>query len=379
MNWKKELERNLLDNIIPFWDRLIDHEYGGVYGECSNHGVIKKDALKGAVYLSRLLWSYAKLYKRYQDEKFYNHATWIFDFIEKNMYDKENGGIVWAVEFDGKVHDNQKHLYAQCFYLYAISEYYSVSNNPICLQRIEEVVNIIEKNLIDFPNNYHEAYTYDFKPIENKIMYGYDMLPEITTNTLLHLAEGISSCYVYTKNKKYQAIVLKLLDIIFEYGYDKENSNLYQFLNYKLENQTDVISYGHNIEVSWLFKKIIDDTNLDCPKYLVLLKELAIKTINEGFNGNYLHNEKLNGILDTSAIWWVQAECLIGLKYYFEEEKMISLFKYIQNNLITEEEWFWGRTPSEEVMTNHNQAEMWKANYHNIRAILEITGDDYGK
>ena len=29
--------------------------------------------------------------------------------------------------------------------------------------------NGIEKNLIDFPNNYHEAYTYDFKPIENKI------------------------------------------------------------------------------------------------------------------------------------------------------------------------------------------------------------------
>lgn len=379
MDWKKNLEDNLLTCIIPFWDMMVDSEFGAFYGECSNAGVINKTSLKGSIYLSRLLWSYSQLYKRYKEPRFKEYATSIFEFIDKYLYDHQNKGIMFSCHHDGVICDNQKHLYAQSFFVYGASEYYSITNDVRVLKMIEDIYQIVETNLIDFPNNYHEAYSFDFKPIENKVMIGHNMIPEITTNTILHLAEGFSSCFVNLADERYQKITGVLVDILFKYGYDEENANLYQFLDYNLVNQLDVVSYGHNIEVSWLFKKIILDTKLNRPEYLRMCRELAVKTIKEGFNGFYLNNEKVNGVVDESAIWWVQAECLIGFDYYFNSEFAVILEEYLKNNIYTELEWIWGRDQFGKVISEHNQAEMWKANYHNIRAVLEITGEKNGE
>ena len=59
----------------------------------------------------------------------------------------------------------------------------------------EREIDIIKNNMLDFPNNYHEQYSRDFKVLENSIMEGYNMVPDITTNTLLHLAESLAMYY----------------------------------------------------------------------------------------------------------------------------------------------------------------------------------------
>ena len=377
-NVNKILLDNLNNNLIPFWNSLKDRNFGGFYGDSEN-----QLAPKGSIYLSRLLWSYAKLYQFKKEAIYLENASYIFNFLNVYVFDKENGGIYWSVNYDGTPHIADKHLYAHAFCLYGLSEYYHITEDVRVLKRIEQLIDIIDRNLIDFPNNYFEQYTVDWQKKENSLLEGHGLIPEITTNTLLHLAEATGTAYSVLKLTRYKQITENLIDIIFKVGYDFENHNLYQFLDYQFNDVFKMISYGHNIEVSWLFTKIIKDCGIDRPNILNELKLLGIKSM-EGFNGKYLNNELIGDNLDRSLIWWVQAEALIGLKYlvnagetaYLKDIETICMT--IKDRLMTSDEWHWGFDNNDKLMENHHKAEMWKSSYHNVRAILEVVGEDRG-
>ena len=67
VNVKYILEKDLKDNIIPFWNSLVDEEYGGFYGACDLEFNVIKEAPKGLVFTSRLLYSYSSLYLKYKN------------------------------------------------------------------------------------------------------------------------------------------------------------------------------------------------------------------------------------------------------------------------------------------------------------------------
>ena len=47
-------------NIIPFWMGLCDREHGGYYGYLSQDLVLDKQAEKGCILNSRILWFFAE-------------------------------------------------------------------------------------------------------------------------------------------------------------------------------------------------------------------------------------------------------------------------------------------------------------------------------
>ena len=65
---KRILEDNLLNDVCPFWASMVDKEYGGFYGACDLEKGINKEAPKGIVYISRILYSYSCLYSKYRNE-----------------------------------------------------------------------------------------------------------------------------------------------------------------------------------------------------------------------------------------------------------------------------------------------------------------------
>ena len=176
------------------------------------------------------------------------------------------------------------------------------------------------------------------------------MVPEITTNTLLHLAEGLGLYYEVTKDDVVIKFVESVFQIIFETGYDQKNKNLYQFLNYKLESVIDVYSYGHNLEVSWLFHEIMEQCEIKNEKWFNCCIDLFDKSFDLAYQNGYIINETVNGKTDYSAIWWIQAESLAALvninqikpnqKY---EDAIKSITKFILNNFTSPRlDWHWG-------------------------------------
>ena len=383
---KQILENDLKNNIIPFWNDMVDEKHGGFYGATDIHHNILKEAPKGLVYISRILYGYSSLYLKYKEELYLKLAKVAYDFLTQKMHDDTYGCFYWSVNYDGSILNDNKHLYGQSFALYGLSQYYYASNDKSALKYQKEMFDIIKDNMKDFPNNYHEQYSRDFKVLDNKIMEGYNMIPDITTNTLLHLAESLAMYYYSYMNYEVKEVVNNILNILFSKGYDEKNKNLYQFLDRKLESVVDAYSYGHNLEVSWLFIEIMKQCDISNRKYFINCVEMFEKNFELSYKNGYVINQDFDGVIDKSAIWWVQAEALAAIdninriypkEIYYEAMRMIT--KFIESHFMNDgKEWYWGINEDLSLQNEHSISEMWKANYHNIRAVLKILEESDG-
>lgn len=53
---KDEIRGHLLGTVIPFWKVLRDEEHGGYYGWMGYDLKVDKEAVKGCILNSRILW-----------------------------------------------------------------------------------------------------------------------------------------------------------------------------------------------------------------------------------------------------------------------------------------------------------------------------------
>ena len=101
-SYAQKAETELVENILPFWMRhAVDRERGGFYGEISNDLVIDKDATRGALLCSRILWTYSAACLRYDDPAYQEMAGWAYEDLLSHYWDDEFGGLYWSADADG--------------------------------------------------------------------------------------------------------------------------------------------------------------------------------------------------------------------------------------------------------------------------------------
>lgn len=374
-----DVKTELFDNLHNYWKGFIDKEYGGFYGTCNQDGDIVKKSDKGVIYTSRNLWSYSYLYNYTKNKEYLDIATDIYNFLVNKCIDKENGGAYWSVGYDGTPLVTDKHLYCQTFVVYALSEYFIASKNKVALEEAEKISVYMINSIKDFPKNYNEQFTIDWKVKPNEFMIWEDFIPNITTNTILHMVEGLGTLYKASKKEEYKVATKAMMDVLFEYGYDKENSNIYLFLNDKLENVRNVESHGHNIEVGWLFDQVMDFCNIHTKEYDQYCLDLVEATYQKGMDNGAIINETIEGKDDKTRVWWVQAEGLTGYLFAYEktkDEKYLKAFKdvfnYTKEKFMSNGEWPWEYDGNENLLSNHSKVGPWKATYHNFRGLIEV-------
>ena len=64
-----EVRTHLLNDIIPFWEGLKDEKYGGYYGYLDFNLNLDKEAVKGCILNSRILWFFSNAYIEIKDKK----------------------------------------------------------------------------------------------------------------------------------------------------------------------------------------------------------------------------------------------------------------------------------------------------------------------
>lgn len=63
-NLRKEMEEELVGNILPFWlNKMTDKVNGGFYGRISGTGILMPETEKGAVLNARILWTFSAAYR----------------------------------------------------------------------------------------------------------------------------------------------------------------------------------------------------------------------------------------------------------------------------------------------------------------------------
>lgn len=143
------------------------------------------------------------------------------------------------------------------------------------------------------------------------------------------------------------------------------------------------VSYGHDIETSWLALECA--MALNDPAVVDCVRPWAIKMAhagNEGLlpDGSMRYEKLLDGIYDDSRQWWVQAETVVGnlwlWKYHGEPEglnRALVCWEYIKTHLVRPDgEWHWAILPDGTPDLSQPRAGFWKCPYHNTRMCLEV-------
>ncbi len=380
----KEVRKHLEEKIIPFWKKLRDDEFGGYYGYMDYDLNVDKEAVKGCILNSRITWFFSAAYKQLQDESLLEEAKHGYAFMKNHCFDKENGGVFWSVKYDGTPEDTTKHTYNQAFSIYALSDYYEASGDPEALELALQQFHLIEEKCTD-EIGYKEAFDRSFHEVDNDKLSENGVMAEKTMNTLLHVFEAYTELYRVSKNEE----VKKRLEWIFEEFANKVyNPALHRqevFFDKNMNTILDLYSYGHDIETSWLLDYGVEVLGEQKYKDLItpITDDMLANLYQVAFDGHSLNNECDRGVVNTTSIWWVQAETVLGfvngaLKHPEIKEYMMaarSEWDYIQEHMIDPREgseWFWDVDKNGEATDKKPIVEPWKCPYHNGRMCLEI-------
>jgi len=385
--FRKAVYKELYDNIIPFWTRYaMDFEYGGYYGRIKNNLAIEKKARKSLILTARIIWSFSTLYHLDQKEKYLKMAEHGYRFLMDKFFDQKYGGTFWLVDYEGVVLDAKKKIYGQAFTIYALVEYYTATGTREALDNAVMIFNLIEKNNHDKQNfGYFEASNRDWSTTEEMRLSEVDMNEVKSMNTHLHLMEAYSALYRVWKDEKLKIRLEELVSIFLDYIIDMKTYHLKLFFDELWKVKSNTISFGHDIETSWLLCEAAD--LLDSAKLKTKIEELGIKmvdvTLGEGFSKkNAIYTERNEkGILLKNIQWWQQAEAVVGLLNAFKisgDEKYLihaqKAWDFIETYFADRKngEWFYEITEDNLPEPSYNKVSEWKGPYHNIRACLEI-------
>lgn len=377
-----EIKEHLVNDLIPFWQGLKDEENGGFYGYLSYDLKLDKRAVKGCILNSRILWFFSNAYMLLGDSSLLESATHAYQFLKDYCVDNEFGGVFWSLTYDGIPEDTTKHTYNQAFSIYALASYYDASKNPEALEIAWELYDLVELKCKD-EYGYLEAFTRNFEPEENDKLSENGVIAEKTMNTLLHVFEAYTELYRVTKEEKVAKQIRFMMDIIKDKVFNKEIGRQEVFFDKTWNSLIDLYSYGHDIETAWLVDRgleVLGDeayTNMLSP----ITKIITENIYNRAYIDHSLVNESENGVVDTTRVWWVQAEAVVGFLNGYQKQgnkKFLDasedIWNYIKKYFIDKRngsEWFWSvkedHTPNEKPIV-----EPWKCPYHNGRMCFEV-------
>ncbi len=382
---RQEVLSNLTDNILPFWTaRFRDSENGGFLGRISGEGAEDPSAPKGAILNARILWAFSAAYRVLGRPEYLRSATLAFREIAGRFYDREFGGVYWSLDAQGRPLDTKKQFYAIGFAIYGLSEYARATSDAQAKDLAISLYRDIEQHSFDPENNgYIEALARDWSPIADMRLSEKDANERKTMNTHLHIIEPYTALYRIWPDEGLKERIRNLLFIFREKIMDRRSGHLQLFFDDSWNSRRDMVSYGHDIEASWLLYEatsvIGEDTGALLPE---IVKIAAAAT--EGYvpgAGLMYEMDRSRGSIDADRHWWVQAEAVVGYLNLYQLtgerqalEKACATWDFIRDHLVDTAggEWFWSLRADGSTNTADDKAGFWKCPYHNSRMCLEV-------
>ncbi len=383
--FREDVLLNLQENILPYWmDKMTDPD-GGFYGRRDGNDVLEAGAPKGAILNARILWAFSAAYRVLGDKRYLETATRAKREIIDRFYDKEFGGVYWSINADGTPHDTKKQFYALGFAIYGLSEYARATGDEEALEYAKKLFLDIETHSRDrIRGGYIEALTREWMPIEDMRLSDKDFNASKTMNTHLHIIEPYTNLLrVWNDDDLKEAVRSLLLIFLDKIMTPGQRGHLGLFFDNDWNRCDDIISYGHDIEASWLMletAQVLGDKDL-LVRTLDASRHIADAAA-EGrcFDGSMVYERHASGGYDNDKHWWVQAENVVGQVYQYcfhNRPEMLPLaiqsWEYIKNNLVDNEggEWYWSRRGND-INRDDDKAGFWKCPYHNSRMCLEV-------
>lgn len=383
---QKELHEELI-NILSYWEKFaLDKEHGGFVGRVQNDNTVVPEASKGIILNTRILWSFSAASNYLQSTAYIEICNRAYLYLKNHFKDIKNKGVFWELDFKGNPVNKRKQVYAQAFCIYALSEYYILTNSKEAKDWAIEIFELLENHAHDHnKKGFIEAFDENWYDIEDMRLSDKDMNAAKTMNTHLHVLEAYTTLYKIYPNQKLKESLTELAELFCTTFLNKNNHfNLFYDKNWKL--LSNFISFGHDIETVWLVTEAAKALHND--KILKQAKEITIKVadtfLEEGIDidGAVLNEKNLTtNKIDRDKHWWPQVEAIIGLKYAHnlsKDQKYLKtsykIWEFTKYNLLDTKngEWFFRVDKNGKVYIEDDKISMWKSPYHTSRACIKI-------
>ena len=398
-----EFEETLRENVLGFWfPRCIDDE-GGFLTSYDREGDFAGNDHKQVVTQARMTWLAARLVREGYGSEYRDVADHGFAFLVGELWDDDNGGFVWEVDRDGAVVKPNKHLYGQAFGLYALSEYHRATGDERAAAHAHELVDLLDRNAKDDDHGgYVEYFTPAWEPITEGRTYLDAIEPDWSPkesaedvldptlklmNTHLHLLEGFTAYYRAFGTERGRRRLHELLDVLTTTVVRTRLGACTDKYTPEWHPKTDdkafrIVSYGHDLENVWLTMEAADALGLAVDPFTDLYETLWEYAIEYGYDDDHGGFYFYGGFGEPARFrvkaWWVQAECLTSAIRMYEHtgdrtylDVFTETYEFLDRHQIDREHGEWHAGVDDDLEPLGRKGAVYKAAYHNGRALLE--------
>jgi mannobiose 2-epimerase len=385
--YQEQVEQELNNNILPFWyEKTIDTENGGFIGRMTNDIRPVPDAPKGLILNTRILWTFSAVYHFNRDPRNLQLAERAYHYVTEYFLDPVHGGAYWMLDAKGRPHDDKKKVYGQAFTIYALAEYYLATHHVPAIELAQQLFHLLESKTADNRNGgYFETFNRDWSMAEDLRLSDKDMNEKKSMNTHLHMLEAYANLYRAWRDKSVAKKLAELLDIFSRHIVQSDTHSFQLFFDEESHGKSDIVSFGHDIEGSWLLYEAAEI--LQNKKKMKEVQDITVQMAQKVYNtaldsdGGLFYEGHNKTIIDPDKHWWPQAEAAVGFLNAFSisEQKHFYDASYNCWQFITQYivdkihgEWFWKVDRCGQPAYNEFKVSEWKGPYHNSRACMEI-------
>ncbi len=415
---KEELLPNIeiaLHELAEVWyPRVLDTVNGGYWSDFNYKWDRVGKQQKMIVSQARHIWTASQLALFYKDERYAKIANHGYQFLRDHMWDSLYGGFNTLIGFEGtrlKRLSTNKSTYGNAFAIYALATYSVVSKDTTALELAKKTFYWLEEHAYDTVyKGYFDVLKQDgswmLDITENDHDYDNFIRKDWKDqNSSIHLLESFTALYSAWPNplvrERLEELFYLIRDTITtEKGYltlhlqrdwtpvsFRDSSEVYRRQNFYLDH----VSFGHDVETAFLLLEashtlgLKNDTitGIKAKKMVDHALEWGWDSENGGFyDGGYYQNDGSRTIENREKVWWTEAEGLNALlllsQLHPQETRYYDLFKkqwtYINSYLIDHQYggWYDAGLDSSPEAEKRAKAQIWKANYHDGRSMLNV-------
>ena len=399
-----EKTRNYLQNkLIPFWQvRIVESEYGGFQTNYDRNGQRTEVTDKALLTQVRCIFAISHIMRMgFEWTGAEKALTQGIDFLFRYFKDEIHDGYYWMVANNGDVIDDNKIIYGHSFLIYALAEYALLTGDESTRNEAVRIFNLLQEKVSDKVNGgYHEHFdrTFNLKKARG------DIASHKSLDVHMHLMEAFTTLYELTANVEHRRALNETIELIFSKMVDsRTGTGIAMFTedwqpiaNVELDTvwgrdrfdengkATDITSYGHNIELAWLYLHAQDILGItrEASRDLVIpiFEHTYDKGIDWDYGGLYVEGHREGDATEVNKEFWQQAEALVGFLDAYaltNDKKYLRAFKnihdFVFNKMINwdQGEWFALLSRQGEVIWDY-MGTHWKVCYHTLRGTCQV-------
>jgi N-acylglucosamine 2-epimerase len=308
-NLIRQYKSELLENVIPFWEKFSPDQESGGYFTCIDRQGKVYDTDKFIWLQGRQVWMFASLFNRVEQKKeWLDMALHGARFLQEFGHD---GHLNWyfSLTREGKPLIQPYNIFSDCFATMAFGQLFRATGN-------EEFGMLAKKtfdNILARSGNPKGRFS---KAVPGTRPLKSFSLPMILCNLSLEIEHLLSKELV---EQTIQNVLHEVMDVFFQQdsGLILENVNPDGSFNDSFEGR--LLNPGHAIEAMWFIMDL--SVRLNRPELAKEAVKIALRTLKYGWDDQYggifyfldIKGHPVQQLEWDQKLWWVHIETLITL------------------------------------------------------------------